>query len=464
MARPKSSKIVRLPVAFHINIYVVVLLFIFMYVVFHMYELATKEHISIYEVTEKQIADDNTVNGLILREESIINSTSAGYLNYYVAEGEKIGKNTTVYSVDETGNIADALAQMDTDASLTADDTEKIRNAIAKYNKSYQTSNYREVYDFKYDIENTLLELTNTKLASSLTKVLDSAQGNTSFSVVHADTTGVISYSMDGFESMTIEDIDAGLFENPTVERKQLRSTEPIGEGTPVYKVITSDNWSIIVPLTEEQYKKVAEETSITIRFKKDNTKATVAIDTFRRGKQTYAALSLDRYMIQYLNERYIEIELLLNTAQGLKIPVSSIVKKKFFKVPVECFHEGGENSESGLTTRTYTENGETKNTFVAAPIYYVDKHDMAYVDMVSFQAGDLIEYPETGETYTISETGTLEGVYNVNKGYCEFRRIEKIYSNTEYYIISKDTEYGLSIYDHIVNNPDCINENDIIY
>lgn len=464
MARQKSGKIVRLPVSFHINIYVVVLLFIFLYVAFHMYELATKEHISIYEVTEKQIADDNTVNGLILREESIVNSNSAGYVNYYVAEGEKIGKNTTVYSIDETGNIADALAQIDTDTSLTAEDTSKIRNSIARYNKSYQPENYSEVYDFKYDMENTLLELTNTKLASSLTQVLDNAKGSTSFSVVAADETGIISYSMDGFEEMTVEDIGADLFENPTVDRKQLRTTEAVAKDSPVYKVITSDNWSIVVPLTEEQYKKVAEDSSITIRFKKDNTEADVGIDTFKRNKKTYALLSLDRYMIQYLNERYIEIELMLNTAQGLKIPVSAIVEKKFFKVPFDCFHAGGDNSESGLTTRSYTENGEIKNNFIATDIYYVDKHDMAYIDMVSFQAGDLVEYPDSGETYTISETGTLEGVYNVNKGYCEFRRIEKMYSNTEYYIISKDTEYGLSIYDHIVNNPDCINENDIIY
>lgn len=464
MRKRRSDKIVRLPGIVHINIYVVVLLFILLYVLFHLYELATKEHISIYEVTEKQIADDNTVNGLILRDEVVEKSDRTGYINYYVAEGEKIGRNTMVYSVDETGNIADALAKMDTDMTLNTDDIDKIRTSIARYKKAFHSDQYANVYDFKYDMENTLLELTNTKLAGSLTQVLSDAKGQTNFAVIQAQTPGIIAYSTDGFEDLTIDDINGELFENPQVERKQLRTTQAVGNDTPIYKVITSDDWSIVIPLTQEQYKKIGDSETIPIRFKKNNIKTSVSVHIFQKKKQTYALLSLNRYMVQYLNDRYVEIELLLNTAQGLKIPVSSIVKKKFYKVPSSCLHEGGKDSEQGITLRTYTENGEIQNKFIATDGYYQDKKGMVYVDMSSFHAGDVIEQYDTGDTYTIEETGSLEGVFNVNKGYCEFRRIEKIYANTEYCIIKKDTPYGLSIYDHIVNNPECINENDIIY
>ena len=62
-----------------------------------------------------------------------------------------------------------------------------------------------------------------------------------------------------------------------------------------------------------------------------------------------------------------------------------------------------------------------------------------------------------------VTKKSVLEGVYNCNRGYCVFRRIEKLFSNDEYTIISKDTQYGLSTYDHIVLNPDTINENDIL-
>ena len=63
-----------------------------------------------------------------------------------------------------------------------------------------------------------------------------------------------------------------------------------------------------------------------------------------------------------------------------------------------------------------------------------------------------------------VTQIAKLEGVYNCNQGFCEFRKIEKLYENDEYAIVSKDTEYGLSSYDHIILNPDMIGEEDVIY
>ena len=70
----------------------------------------------------------------------------------------------------------------------------------------------------------------------------------------------------------------------------------------------------------------------------------------------------------------------------------------------------------------------------------------------------------DTGEKYVIGETDTLEGVYCINKGYAVFRRIEILDENEEYAIVSKNTTYGLSRYDHIVRNADKVKEEDILY
>ena len=44
------------------------------------------------------------------------------------------------------------------------------------------------------------------------------------------------------------------------------------------------------------------------------------------------------------------------------------------------------------------------------------------------------------------------------------FRRIEILDENEEYAIVSKNTTYGLSRYDHIVRNADKVKEEDILY
>jgi hypothetical protein len=48
-------------------------------------------------------------------------------------------------------------------------------------------------------------------------------------------------------------------------------------------------------------------------------------------------------------------------------------------------------------------------------------------VDARLFEAGDVIYSEEKDEEYTISKKKSLKGVYNVNKGYAVFRRIENI-------------------------------------
>ena len=86
------------------------------------------------------------------------------------------------------------------------------------------------------------------------------------------------------------------------------------------------------------------------------------------------------------------------------------------------------------------------------------------YVDKSSFKEGDALINTDTGEKYVIGETDTLEGVYCINKGYAVFRRIEILDENEEYAIVSKNTTYGLSRYDHIVRNADKVKEEDILY
>ena len=53
-----------------------------------------------------------------------MNTQKAGYINYYVGEGDRVGLRTNVYSVDGTGDIAQKLSEMDTGSvELSAQDT-----------------------------------------------------------------------------------------------------------------------------------------------------------------------------------------------------------------------------------------------------------------------------------------------------------------------------------------------------
>lgn len=63
-----------------------------------------------------------------------------------------------------------------------------------------------------------------------------------------------------------------------------------------------------------------------------------------------------------------------------------------------------------------------------------------------------------------VGETQPLEGVYNINKGYAVFRKVDILEQNEDYCIVSDESPYGLAVYDHIVLDSSAVNENDIIY
>ncbi|MCI6731085.1 MAG: hypothetical protein MR487_01970, partial [Lachnospiraceae bacterium] len=58
----------------------------------------------------------------------------------------------------------------------------------------------------------------------------------------------------------------------------------------------------------------------------------------------------------------------------------------------------------------------------------------------------------------------TLRGVYNVNKGYAVFAVVNIIDENDSYCIVQGGTNYGLSVYDHIVLNASTVSEDDLLY
>ena len=75
-------------------------------------------------------------------------------------------------------------------------------------------------------------------------------------------------------------------------------------------------------------------------------------------------------------------------------------------------------------------------------------------MDTSYFEKGDIIcNQNENSKQFEIREKKSLQGVYNVNKGYPAFRLIEVLAENDDYYIVNKKTENGLNNYDHIILN-----------
>lgn len=447
----------------HINLGVIVFLVIFVYMMLIFVSYFQKEHISIYEVNEKSIADDNQFKGIALRDETLYYTEKAGYINYYIGEGERVGKNDIIYSVDENGTIYNQIMENDAEGSISEEHGARIRNNISAFRKSYTDSKYTTVKDFCYDLENTALEAESSVMVSNLNEIMKSSGDKSFFSLVSSKKSGIISYTMDGKEGLKPSTITKADFADTQETRTQLRSSGVVSSGSPVYKMIDSEDWQVVIPLTDTQYDKLKEKERVTVIFKKDEVKTVADLTFLDSGGEHFAVLSFNKYVIRYMNDRFVDIELLINSAEGLKIPVSAILEKEFLMIPTEFVTVGGTSNTNGVIKETFNKKGEAEYTFTAVTIFSESEDGYYYIESEELSTGDTIKMADSSNDYELGKTGTLEGVYNVNKGYAVFRMIEKEYANKEYAIVKKGTSYGLSAYDHIVVNAETIEESEII-
>ena len=124
---------------------------------------------------------------------------------------------------------------------------------------------------------------------------------------------------------------------------------------------------------------------------------------------------------------------------------------------------KGGANGNYGVSKEVFDENGNVVYQFVETTVYNSDENEF-YVDNENLSVGDYICKPDSAEKIAISKSGTLIGVYNMNKGYADFKQITILYQNDEYSIVSSNTKYGLTVYDRIVLDASSVNTDDFIY
>lgn len=469
--RDGNQKVLKMKKKHSVGLGLLLLLFaIYLLIIF--IQSITKEHVSIYEVTENQIADDETIRGVIIRDETLVTTDTAGYVNYYVGDGSKVGVRTNVYSLDESGTISEQLAALDNgEITISDEDSRYIRNSISEFRQNFDLSNYNEIQDFRYDLDNILIEMSDLSLSDRLNQIMDKdGENNTSFRIKKAETAGIISLSSDEMEGLTPETVTPELFEHPNDNWKQLRTSDKIDAGTGVYRLVNSENWSVVIPLSAKQVEKFNGKTSMNIRLKKDDLQMTVPTSVYTIQNHSYAKLDFDKYMIRYINTRFMDIRFEFNHAKGLKIPNTSIFKKKCYAFPRSFLTQGSEEGGggTGVFVRTYDENGKPKEQFQKMEIYYIDSNDNAYIDAALFQPGTTLIPVGTevsaSSLFELNTTTELEGVYVCNDGYCVFHIIDKLYENEEYTIVQNNTQYGLETYDHIILNPKMVKENDILY
>ncbi len=433
---------------------------ILLYVIVIGWNYITQEHIAIYEVNTSSISDDTPMYGFIIRNEEIVYSEETGYINYYNAEGNRVGIGDVVYTVDSNGEVSSMLEQIQSSKD-TVYNISSMREIIATYQNSFDMSTYYQVDNFLYDIKNELFEQSRGSLYSDLDQMFEKSGKDKSFTNVSAVKSGVLAYSIDGYENYRKENITAELFSKyDSVSPQRIQNLETTEAGSPVYRLVSNNDWSLIVKLDDVYFKELQEMDYVRVTIKKDDISFNAAVELFDNNGTHFAKLTTSRYMERYINDRFLEIEFNLKSATGLKIPNSSIFKKNFFVISDDLVTTGNEGI--GVVREKVDEEGQITHEFVAfGDSLHIDGE--YYVSDSVLSSGDILMNASGGNSFVVQDKKSLSGVYYVNEGYCKFRPIDILYQNKEYTIISDSTRNGLSTFDHIVVEPAALDDDDFI-
>ena len=461
----KNKKVVRYKRPLNINVGMIIFAIIFLYLVFSVYTYLKREKIQFYEVVDGGIVSNRMYTGLILREEQVRNADRSGYINYYLREGKRASVGSRIYSLDETGSLEELLKDnAEAGNSLSDDSLSDLTKQLTSFVLSFRDQALSSIYDARYSLEASVREYSSFSALDQLDKLAQ--ESGAVFEQVRTDVSGVVSYGFDNYETVTTADIEAASFNRDTYVKTLNKSGKLIDSGSPAYKIITSENWSIVFPLTEEDASLYSDKTTLRVIFRDYSMSTPASYSTFT-GKDgaSYGKLDFTKYMEQFISDRFIDFEIKTEQTDGLKIPASAVTEKSFYLIPIDYMTQGGDSSESGFNKEVYTENGSSV-VFVPTTIYYSDD-EFFYVDMneeEGFKAGDYVVKPSSSERYQIGRTASLKGVYNINKGYTIFKQIDILDSNNEFYTIRRNMTYGLSVYDHIVLDASMVEEGQLLY
>lgn len=457
--KTKNKKLVsmrRFKTRREMNIGILIFALVFVYLIVTIWMYATSKKISVYEVREGSIVKDNSYTGLVLREEMVVPAETSGYVSYFQNEGSKVKAGSSVYALSP-----DKLTLENEEETLeTALNNEELRSltlSIQNFNENFNSQKFSSVYSLKNEYSTLLQTASNRSKTAQINEQIAASVGGAAAYPALRD--GIIVRTFDGYEEVTEDTLKSSDFDRSHYESHSLEDQMEVAAGEPVYKLVTDETWNVYVELSDATAKELADTEQVKTRIDKDSETIWADFSILQKDGTYFGKLTYTDSMIRYCEDRYLHIELIMEDESGLKIPKSAVVEKPFYMIPKEYLTSSGSGSSTGIMIQ---KDGEI--TYQDITVYAESEDGYVYVNPNELDKHTVLVKPESTETFRPNEKRTLQGVYNINKGYAVFEQVHILCENDAYYIVEENTAYGLKNYDHIVQDGTTVEEDEVVF
>lgn len=455
-------------------------LLIFIYLGVHIYRYASKERFPLYEVPQAEsVTQNQRFQGFILRSEVCYTAPQDGYINYYVAAGRRTAAGATVYTLDKEGEFSEMLLSSSGDGqNLSEADLKKIVQRMKNLQQDFNGMDFQDVYNAKNAISAVVMD----SLTAAAIEVLNETMGISGFTRILADRSGIVSLTSDCYDGWTEEQLNLKCLTGDEYSRNVSMAGDNRKTGDFVYKIVTDEAFQVYFEMDSNKILEYGSDLSTThsvpVTVYLSKIKQTAAADLMlvqMSDGETACRLSFSKYGSNYINDRYIEFEIVEENVCGMKIPASAVVQKDFLMVSPEFVTKGADGS--GLGVLKQTASGEP--VFVPFDLYSletewvneeneeepVEKIIWYYVRTDDLSIGDILVKTDSQETYTIISAVPVTGVYEANQGYTEFKIVTILHTTEDsaYYLVKPRVRYGIAAFDYIVIDASKVEEGQVL-
>ena len=471
-----DSNIIRHPRRLPFSFITVVFIIMLLYIIVHVILFFTKTRIQVYELGAAE-ADSIQAEfkGVLLRDELVYASDVEGYVNFLAVPEDRLSKGTQAVILDKDGNLEEELHSfyygqdiLKTNSILNLQNV--VRNAVDHYDPNELYTLRRERSIIRETVFRALLEDGGSDVLTQLSHDITGT--------VETSTSGFFLLYKDGMENKRPEDLTFNDFSQEAVKRTVRYNGDHVDAGDFLYKMVEDNKFTLVFPLTEDQSKTLARKKNLTVRMP-DGDEISGRFSVTKGADATdLGVLQFQKYGGNYLEERLISFKLIDKSAEGLKVPENALVTKNYFVVDEKFITRGGDSGNYGVMKQVPGQEPEFIKASVclktdAENANLVIGENSAYVYADGLNAGDVltIDTENNDKTYSHDETTlsvmvSVEGVYQINYGYCIFKPVLRIDQSMEssYVMISPSVSGTIRPYDRIVMDPEHVSEYEIIY
>ena len=333
-----------------------------------------------YVVENGKLSEEETVQGYIVREETIIEGNNSGKeMNKVKQEQERVAKGDTIfrYASSEEDDLKKEIAKIDEEIqkvieenenNIFSSDKKTLESQISsEIDKIYQINEISKIQEHKNNINTYLSKKTrilgeNAPSNSYLKELIDERaeyeeELNNVSEDVEATDAGIVSYKVDELENVLQPD-DFDKLNKEFLESLNLTSGQPVATNSEKGKIVNNYYCYMIFNSNNAETSNIELHDKIKIKIQNDEEITTTVENIIEEedGSKTIA-LKLKSNTERLIEYRKISFDIVWWKVEGFRVPNSTILEEDnlnyvirnrngyFNKMPVKILKKGEEYS-----------------------------------------------------------------------------------------------------------------------